>query len=55
MVARNKAAGKGHEVRVEAVLITRSSMKRLGKGCMTTCREKEGSEVSIRPTPDRTL
>ena len=41
MVTRHKVAGKDYKKRVEAVLIKRSSVKRLQKGYVYTCVHRE--------------
>ena len=42
MVIRHEVAGKGYKKRVEAVLMKRSSVKRLQKGYVYTCIHREG-------------
>ena len=39
MVIRHKLVGKSYKERVEAMLMKKSSVKQLQKGCEYTCRE----------------
>jgi len=47
MVTRHKLARKSYKERVEAVLMNKSSVKRLQKGCVYTRRERECREMSL--------